>query len=159
MLYVGKSNKGGQNSLKMEKINEPSITEIKKNILRAVNQCCGQRVTTQRLAQVAGCSVETLHKHLEDPQFRTFFLETLKNSLVAEVPQIASAFVLAARDGSFKHGKLIFELTGLYTDTKHIEANIKTHEEDPFKSDEDKISFLESTLAELRERTQTEGAD
>ena len=56
---------------------------------------------------------------------------------------------MEAKAGSFKHGKLILELSGLYNEETNLNVNATVAVgESPFKSEEDRSKFLKATLQE-----------
>lgn len=107
------------------------------------------RFTLEQIANDSGCTVEFIHKRLSDFEFRNLFFETLKTSLAVETPAILQKFVMEAKSGSFKHGKLILELAGLYNEETNVNVNANvTVGESPFRSAEDRSKFLQATLKE-----------
>jgi len=81
------------------------------------------------------------------------FVEAVGRSFLPDLPQIAKAFSEKAKSGHFQHGKLIFEITGLYKEKKELDANIGMQNNvSPFQSDEEKESFIEATLATYRKK-------
>lgn len=121
-------------------------------ILQFAAQASGthmDRFTLEQISKDAGCTVEFIHKRLSDFEFRSLFFETLKTSLAVETPAILQKFVLEAKSGSFKHGKLILELAGLYNEETNVNVNANvTVGESPFRSAEDRSKFLQATLKE-----------
>ena len=89
-------------------------------------------------------------KKLQVPEFRQLFVEAIKSSLIGETPAILHTFVSAAKEGSFKHGKLILEMTGVHTDKQKVEMSGQVEINDTlFKTDEERISFLKETVGEF----------
>lgn len=127
------------------------MTELETRILKVVVSAGGHRLSIEELANEVGCTADTVYKRLSDkPEFQELFKEALVNSLTAELPGIFGSFVDEAKAGSFKHGKLLMELTGVYKEDKNSTINVNMREaEEPFKSDEDRRSFLKATLSGL----------
>lgn len=132
---------------------EPSLSQRDKEILKfAVNSgASGQgRVTIEQIADGTGCTVDYIYKRLSNLEFRSLFFETLRSCLAVEIPAILEKFVEAARDGSYRHGKLVLEIAGLYNAETNV--NLKADvgvRESPFKSDKDRKRFLEETLKDF----------
>lgn len=128
------------------------ITELEQNILKTAAQLEGKRFTIEEIADKVGCSPLTIHKRLQDEEFRELFLDTLKNSLSAEVPEVLNSFVERAKGGSFKHGKLVLEIAGVYKEKKEIKGDFGLHSgESPFENDEERRHFLKDTLSRALE--------
>jgi len=125
---------------------ELSKTDAK--ILRAVHDSHGRRLSLEEMADKAGVSPERVHRRLQDQSFRELFLETIRQSLVVEVPEILSAFVDRAKHGDFKHGKLILEMSGAYEEKSKAQVEVSMSES-PFKSEEDRKKFVKATLEEF----------
>jgi len=125
------------------------LTELETRLLKTA-AASGSRITVEQLAKKAGCQADTIHRRLQNEEFRSLFIETMKSSLTAEVPAVLNSFVEAAKAGSFQHGKLVLEIAGAYSDKKEIKANIGVSEgESPFKDDDDRKAFLKETLGKL----------
>jgi len=77
------------------------------------------------------------------------FITSITNSLVMETPAILHTFTEAAKEGSFKHGKMILEITGVYQEKQRVELGGKIEVGDsPFKDDDERISFLKATVGD-----------
>ena len=136
------------------------ITDIKlskkdKKILKFASQS-GQkghdRLTIEQIALDTGCTEDYIYSKLSDVTFRGLFFETLKTSLAVEVPAILQMFVKEAKGGSFKHGKLILEIAGVYNEETNINLKAKVDlEGSPFASEEDKAKFVRATFGGLLE--------
>ena len=129
------------------------LDSIATKILSAALESGQRRMPVEAIARHAGCSIETLSKRLKDPEFKQLFLETMKSSLLAETPEILSAFLTEAKSGSFKHGKLILEITEVYAEKKRVDmdANLKVDNSSPFANDEERKEFLKATISKYTE--------
>lgn len=124
-----------------------SLSRTEKAILRAASELGGGRITPVQLAEAAGCNVATVVNKLQNLEFRSLFYEVLKNSLAPEVPEILQSFLNQARQGSFKHGKLILEIAEFHHDKQQIGVDMAVSTvEDPFKDDEERSEWLKNTL-------------
>jgi AcrR family transcriptional regulator len=128
-----------------------NLTDLEMRILKAVAANGGARMTIEQLAHVANCSADTIYQRLANKQdFQELFKEALVNSLTGEMPEVLSSFVEEAKGGSFKHGKLLMELTGIYKEDKKVTHNVNLREvEQPFKDDSERKKFLKATLSEI----------
>jgi len=127
------------------------LTKTEKNILKAVGECGSTSLTAHGIAEKAGCSPAFVCEKLKDPDFKTLFREVMEASLSAEVPEILKTFTEAAKQGSFKHGKLILELTGVYSEKQRVEMSGKVDLGDsPFKNEEERNEFIQTTLSKVR---------
>jgi len=128
------------------------LSRMDKKILRFAAQAGGtnmDRFTIEQISTDTGCTVDFIHKRLSDQDFRSLFFDTLRTSLAVETPAILQRFVMEAKAGSFKHGKLILELSGLYNEETNLNVNATVAVgESPFKSEEDRSKFLKATLQE-----------
>lgn len=131
-------------------ITDAKLSKRDKKILQFASQMGSMgmnRLTVEQIAIEVGCKPDFICKRLSDLEFRRLFFETLKSSLAVETPAILKRFVEEARNGSFKHGKLILEISGLYSEETNINLRGKLDvTESPFKSDEDRAAFLKATL-------------
>lgn len=117
-----------------------------EKIIRALAAAGQRRISVEELSKLSGVGVDIIYRKLEDPDFKGLFLETLKNAIVSETPEIIYAFIEKAKKGQFKQGKLLLEISGLYTEKKEVSAEVKTTEV-PFKTDEERKKFIEATFA------------
>lgn len=128
-----------------------------KRILRFASQSGNlgrARMTAEQIARDAECSEDYLYDRLNDTMFRTLFFETLRASLAVETPAILHKFVEAAKEGSFRHGKLILEIAGVYSEETSL--NLKAEvgvAGSPFESDDEKAAFVKATFGKLLEDT------
>lgn len=126
------------------------ISVEEKKILAAALKCGEKRLSVSGLAEESGVKKTVICEKLKNPEFRQLFSEVMQAALTAETPEILHTFVSAAKEGSFKHGKLILELTGVYSEKQKIELGGKVElTETLFKSDEDRESFAKATLDKL----------
>lgn len=117
--------------------------------MAAAAECGQHRLTAEGLAALAGCSPALVCKKLKNPEFRQLFITSITNSLVMETPAILHTFTEAAKEGSFKHGKMILEITGVYQEKQRVELGGKIEVGDsPFKDDDERISFLKATVGD-----------
>ena len=140
-------------------VKEANLSRKDRKILQFAAQSGGmglERLTVEQISKGTGCSADFIYKRLADPDFKTLFFETLKTSLAVETPAILKTFVEAAKSGSFKHGKLILELAGLYSEEANLNLKTKVElGESPFKSEEAKVNFIKATLGKyLTEESQ-----
>lgn len=125
-------------------------TNVETKILKALATAGGGRMTMTELAAKVGASPDTIYNRLQNQGFRDIFIETLRNSLAGEVPQVLRAFIDAAVAGSFQHGKMVLELAGMHKEESTINLNAQIRDgEQPFKDAEQRQEFLSSTLAKL----------
>ena len=134
------------------------LTDVEERILLVAGDYSpGGRLSAEELAEKADTSVQVVYEKLQDPQFRDMFLEVMTNSLSAEVPSILNAFVSKGKEGSFKHGKLLLEIAGVYHEKKEIKGKVGVSDsEEPFKDEEQKTAFMQDTLKRLNEKYKTE---
>ncbi len=127
-----------------------NLSAPEKRILKAALKCGEQKLTLAGLAEESGVKASMLCEKLKSPEFRQLFVETMRSALTAETPSILHTFVQAAKEGSFQHGKLILEVTGVHSDKQKLELGGKVEfSESPFKTPEDRRSFVEATAAKL----------
>ena len=133
-----------------------NLTELETKILKEAGNAKEGRMSVEELAERVGCKSETIYKRLNDDNFRQLFMEASKAALAARVPKILDKFVELAEKGEFKHGKLILEIAGAYTEKKDIKADIGNVEgESVFKNDEERRALLMETLNRIpREDTE-----
>ena len=126
------------------------ISADEKRILAAALKCGEKRLSVASLAEESGVKKEVICEKLKVPEFRQLFVEVMQAALTAETPAILHTFTQAAKEGSFKHGQLILELTGVYNSKQKIELGGKVEfSESPFKSDEERRAFLEATMNKI----------
>lgn len=129
-------------------MSEIKLSKVEKKILTAALECGQQRLTAEAIAGIAGCSAALVCKKLQRPEFRQLFVEAVQSSLVVETPAILHTFTQAAKEGSFKHGKLVLEMAGVYQEKQKVELGGKVEVGDsPFKTDDERREFLESTVS------------
>ncbi len=123
------------------------VSDKDKRILGAALEAGQYRLSVEGVAQKADVPVADLRKRLKDPQFHQLFIETMQSGLLVDTPEILEAFVTEAKAGSFRHGKLILEITGIYSEKKQVNLGGKLEiGESPFGSDEERRAFLLNTL-------------
>lgn len=136
---------------------ERKLSRADKKLLQAALES-GQnsRLTMDEIAEKTGRSVSYVYERLQDPEFKAMFMESMRVSMVAESPAILQKFAELAKEGSFKHGKLVLELSGLYAEESKltVDAHVASVES-PFGSDEEKADFLRATLSKHLEKSGT----
>ncbi len=143
-----------------EKPKERTLTRIDKKLLQvAANLGQDERVDIRRIADEIGRSPQFVYQRLQDPEFRSMFLEAIRMSLMAETPAILQKFVEMAKAGSFKHGKLILEIAGAHEDgTKVTHEGSVTHiGEVPFADEQQRGAFIRATLTKYLPATDERG--
>lgn len=124
-----------------------SLKPKDKKILKAALKCGEQKLTVKALSELAGVKPEYVCEKMRNPEFRELFIEALHTAVTAETPAILHSFTQAAKEGSFQHGKLILELTGVHQDKQKIDLNAKIESSEAlFKTDEEKAAFMEATF-------------
>ena len=134
------------------------LTGLEARLLKAIATPIGRRLSVEELADAASCKPDTIYQRLqENPEFHELFKQALTGSLTAEIPEILNAFTQHAKGGSFKHGKLILELAGIYKEDKKQTLAINVHESEvPFKNDEERHKFLQATLSDVLLKEESE---
>lgn len=128
------------------------LTKTEKNILKAVGECGQSTLTVQAIAEKAGCSPAFVCEKLKNQEFKGMFKEMLESSLSAETPQILQTMATNAKKGAFKEAKLLLELTGIYNEKQRMELSGRVDVGvDIFKDEEEKNSFIRSTLKRFAE--------
>ena len=128
---------------------EVELSPPEKKMLQTALNSSGHRVTLEVLAKESGRSINYVYQKLQEPTFKELFMEALRGSLLAEVPEIMGAFVMKAKEGSFPHGKLLLEIAGIYNNESNI--NIKAQieaKQAPMLNEIEKAAFVRATLAE-----------
>lgn len=121
-------------------------TPEKKMLSLAINSS-GQRVTLEDLANASGKSVDFVIKKLQEDSFREIFLDAMKGSISVAMPEVVSAFISKACEGSFPHGKLLMEIVGLYSEESSVNVNATIKAQAvPSMTEEEKDQFLRATL-------------
>jgi len=134
--------------MKYSMISNKELTEADQKILKAAGDFSAyERASVEDVAKRAGVSPDTIYKKMQNDEFRELFLEAFTNTIAAEVPTILQTFVEKSKEGSFKHGKLLLEITGVYTEKKEIKGKFGVSaDEEPFESSEQRKEFLAETL-------------
>lgn len=137
----------------MAGVPDVDLSRADKKLLQvAVESGAGMRLTVEDLAEMSGRSVKFVYERLMDPQFRSMFYEALRSSMTAEVPAILNKFAALGREGSFKHGKLILEISGMYNEESTVNVNASvTSSNGVFKSEQEKDDFFKATLVKYIE--------
>ena len=73
------------------------------------------------ICATAGISRQTYYRAFEKPQFVAHYEERAKDLVHAAVGPVVNAFVKAAKDGSYPHGKVILEMAGFYAESRKVE--------------------------------------
>lgn len=124
------------------------VKRKQKKILNAVLKTTDYGVPFFEEMARSGVGAEQFRKELlTDKGFKGEFLGQLQTALAADMPQILQRFVVEAMDGSFKHGKLLMELAGLYEEKRKLTGtmSLKHSLERPFKDEDERMSFIEAT--------------
>lgn len=135
------------------------VGQRQRNILKVATEAGHRRMTPHDLAEQAGCSVSFLCEQLQDRQFRAMFNEAMQGAVAVEVPEILNTFAQKAKDGSFKHGKLILEVAGAYSEKSEVNINANITHESPFGTEEERKAFLEASIARIRGENEGEIID
>lgn len=132
------------------------LTELETRVLKAASKESGRRLTVEELSKKVGCSPGTIYQRLQNKEFRQLFMETMRNSVAEAVPEVLNAFSDKAKEGEFKHGKLLLEIAGIYEEKKNITAEVGITEESPFKDEKESKEFLKKTLAKAISEEESE---
>jgi len=73
------------------------------------------------ICSIAGVSRQTYYRAFEKPQFVALYESRAKDLVRAAVGPVINAFVKAAKEGSYPHGKVILEMAGLYAEPRKVE--------------------------------------
>jgi len=79
------------------------------------------------IAEEVNVSTKTLSRMSRDA--KEFAQKICLAKMLCDIPAIADKFIQKAKEGSFNHGKLIFEMTGIHTpkqETKNENNNINS---------------------------------
>lgn len=131
-----------------------SLTKTEREILMAAGEASPEKgLSVEAISEKTGISQDRIYEKLQRNEFRELFLEALTNSLAAEVPSILHAFVQQGKSGSFNHGKLLLEITGVYKEKKEIKNRhmLSSDNENPFKDESERKDFVRQTLQRLNE--------
>ena len=79
--------------------------------------------TVTDICQRAGISRQTYYKTTKKPEFMELYESQSRDLVRAAVGPVINAFVKAAKDGSYPHGKVILEMAGLYAESKNVNLN------------------------------------
>ena len=127
------------------------FTDLEKRILRILNERPHLRLL--QIADKAGCQPSTIYRRLEEkPEFREAYLQVGISGVTGAAPAILDVFTSKALSGSFKHGKLLLEIAGIYQKKQQVNTQISVRDEGPiFKSDRERRDYLRATLDELED--------
>ncbi len=120
------------------------ISSKDKKLLEAVLSCGRERLTIDAIAVRAGLKPDYVCDRLRDPVFRTMFAEAAQSSLIGETPSILYEFAQQAKAGSFKHGKLILEITGLHQEKQRVELDAKVEVDTDLFTKEERQTLIKT---------------
>jgi hypothetical protein len=79
-----------------------------------------RQLNKTEICQQAGVSRQTYYDAFKKPEFVAYY-EAQSRDLVREaVGPVLNAFLKAAKDGSYPHGKVILEMAGMYAEAKNL---------------------------------------
>ena len=77
--------------------------------------------TVTDICKRAGISRQAYYKTFKKPEFVAYYESQSRDLVRAAIGPVVNAFVRAAKEGSYPHGKVILEMAGLYTEAKKVE--------------------------------------
>ena len=85
--------------------------------------------TITDICRIAECDRMTYYRAFEKPGFKELYKKKSKEYIDQNIGQVVAAFVNEAKRGSYNHGKVILEMSGLYTEKQKIEhsGSMKTN--------------------------------
>ena len=133
------------------------LDTLEETILKVVGSS-DEAIGIDELAMKTGESKDKILQKLQDEEFNEMFVEAVSKSFIKDLPQIAKAFSEKAKAGQFQHGKLIFEMVGMYKEKKEVDTNIGLSDNiNPFESDKEKEDFLKATLDKYKKEGSDDG--
>ena len=79
--------------------------------------------TVTDLCKQAGISRQAYYQIFKKPAFVAYYESQARDLVREAVGPVINAFVKAAKEGSYPHGKVILEMAGLYTESKNVTLN------------------------------------
>jgi hypothetical protein len=99
---------------------EPSENELK--LLKTLLNPKNRNLSITEKTEQAGISRQMYYYYMKKQGFVDLLRKASKNLVVSEIPDIIHAFVNEAKKGSFKHGKLLLEMSEMYSDKIEISS-------------------------------------
>ena len=107
--------------MERQKVTEYRPTLAERKLLEVLLNPEFRTATVTDICQCAGISRQTYYKTIKKPEFMELYESQSRDLVRAAVGPVINAFVRAAKEGSYPHGKVILEMAGLYTEAKKVE--------------------------------------
>lgn len=73
------------------------------------------------VCRIAGCGKNTYYRAFEKKGFNEYYKQCSLEMVDKNIGQVMSSFVSEAKRGSFQHGKILLEMSGMYKEKQEIE--------------------------------------
>ena len=105
---------------------ECALTNAEKRVLNILSDKKSANMSVAEICRAAKIGQTTYYKILKSPQFKEYLSSSLRQYIDQNKLQIIDVFIKAALTGSYKHGKLLLELSGDYKHQVKQDVDIKT---------------------------------
>ena len=107
--------------MSLQKLTEYTPTNAESKLLEIMLSPELHGLNVTEICQYAGVSRQTYYDAFKKPEFVAYYQDRSKDLVKAAVGPVINAFLKAAKDGSYPHGKVILEMAGLYSERQKIE--------------------------------------
>jgi hypothetical protein len=107
--------------MSLQKLTEYTPTNAESKLLEIMLNPELHGLNVTEICQYAGVSRQTYYDAFKKPEFVAYYQARAKDLVSAAVAPVVNAFIKAAKDGSYPHGKVILEMAGLYSERQKIE--------------------------------------
>ena len=106
-----------------QNVTEYRPTTAEQKLLEVLLNPEFRTATVTEICKQAGISRQTYYKTIKKPEFMALYESQARDLVREAVGPVINAFVKAAKEGSYPHGKVILEMAGLYTESKNVNLN------------------------------------
>ena len=106
-----------------QNVTEYRPTTAEQKLLEVLLNPEFRTATVTEICKQAGISRQTYYKTTKKPEFMALYESQARDLVREAVGPVINAFVKAAKEGSYPHGKVILEMAGLYAESKNVTLN------------------------------------
>lgn len=104
-----------------QKVTEYRPTLAERKLLEVLLNPELRTATVTDICQRAGISRQTYYKTIKKPEFLKLYESQSRDLVRVAIGPVVNAFIKAAKEGSYPHGKVILEMAGLYAEARKVE--------------------------------------
>ncbi|MFT4146415.1 MAG: phBC6A51 family helix-turn-helix protein [Mobilitalea sp.] len=106
-----------------EMVNEQNLTNEEQTLLEVMLNPESRMKSVTEICKLAKIERATYYKAFQKPEFVEIYKQKSIDMVKQSAASILNTFIQEAQQGSFRHGKVILEMAGLYAEKSNINVS------------------------------------